>query len=208
MSFLVVQESIMTEIIIKLIEQLNSSVFILLVILIAFFVAVSRISMWFGEWKADNKHHEDRLSKIENIHETVVALKERVQMIYENTNPRAMTRSNSPVAITDKGHEVAEKVGARDIFDKYKHELIEEVEKAKPNNAYDIQTESFNVVKQYMVKRLSEEELRTLKDEAFYQGVILEDIMTIFGVYLRDAVLGLKGIPVSDVDLYDKNKRS
>lgn len=178
----------------------------LIVLLIAFIVMVSKVSAWFGMWKAENKYHEDRLCKIESIHETVVALKERVQMIYENTNPRAMTRSNSPVAITAKGEEVAEKVKARDIFDKYKHELIGEVDKAKPNNAYDIQTESFNVVKQYMVKRLSDEELKTLKDEAFYQGVILEDIMTIFGVYLRDAVLAMKGIPVSDVDLYDKNK--
>lgn len=199
--------NVMSEVFVKLIDQLNSSVLVLLVLLICLFVFVCKVSIWFGEWKAENKHHENRLSKIEDIHDTVVALKERVQMIYENTNPRAMTRSNSPVAITDKGLEVAEKVKARDIFDKYKHELIAEVEKANPNNAYDIQAVSFGVVKEYLVKRLSDGELKTLKDEAFYQGVILEDIMTIFGVYLRDAVLAIKGIPLSDVDLYDKNRK-
>ena len=45
-------------------------------------------------------------------------------------------------------------------------------------------------------------EINIIKDSAYKNGVIVEDILSILGVMLRDKILDERGIPVSDVDLH------
>ena len=57
-----------------------------------------------------------------------------------------------------------------------------------------------NVAKEKLLPLLNESELNAIKDEAFARGLLVEDVMSIFGVLLRNSVLHQKNIPIADVD--------
>jgi hypothetical protein len=63
---------------------------------------------------------------------------------------------------------------------------------------------SMDVVKTAMMQMLNADEINTIKQEAYSRGILVDDIMSIFGVLLRDRILNKKGLPVSDVDVYAK----
>lgn len=90
-------------------------------------------------------------------------------MIYQNTNPNKTIQVHSPISLTSLGKDIKNKINGAGIFAKYKRKLCDFVEKTNIKNAYDIQTESF-------------------KDEAFYRGMIVEDVIAIFGVLLEKSI--------------------
>lgn len=183
-------------IITKLIDQLNSSVFVLLAILACTGWALYKI----GCWTAIFKHQDDKINKLEALSEKIIELKTKVELIYNNTNPRRTVAAYSPISLTDIGKEIADKIKANIVLEKYISKLASEVEAEKPKNAYDIQMASMKVAKEKMITLLSEDELSVVKQEAYNRGIIVEDIMSVFGVLLRNHVLNQKGLPISDVD--------
>lgn len=102
--------------------------------------------------------------------------------------------------ITPKGKEISEKLNAEKIFSKYSSKLIAQMEENKPDNAYDIQQIAMSIAKKQMETYFNSEELLAVKDQAFKNGLLTEDVMAIFGILLRDKYLQLKGISLSDID--------
>ncbi|MDR3196189.1 MAG: hypothetical protein LBT58_05390 [Endomicrobium sp.] len=109
-------------------------------------------------------------------------------MIYQNTNPNKTIQVHSPISLTSLGKDIKNKINGAGIFAKYKRKLCDFVEKTNIKNAYDIQTESFKVVKEHLLSMLDEKELIAIKDEAFYRGMIVEDVIAIFGVLLEKSI--------------------
>ena len=175
----------MTEIFIKIIEQLNSSVFVLLCVLIA----IGYMLLKFGEWKQKFVNQDNRLAGVENISAKVIRLETKIDLIYQNTNPNKLVVSQSPLNLTDKGRDISKKIKAEEMFEKYRTKLKSEVNKSDPKNAYDIQTASMETSKKFFVKMLNDDELVKIKQTAFDEGLLVEDIMSIFGVLLRNAIL-------------------
>lgn len=99
-----------------------------------------------------------------------------------------------------QGAQLAEQIHAQQLLDKYAEKLIENVETTQPKSAYDIQSQSMHVAKQQLIYLLNEQDLNLIKQKAFQNGLLLEDFFSIFGVLLRDKILALKGIQVSQVD--------
>ncbi|MFI5391517.1 MAG: hypothetical protein ACHQYQ_09155 [Bacteriovoracales bacterium] len=186
----------MEQIILKLVEQLNSSVFVLISIL--FFAGYLAYKM--GAWKQIFFHHTDRLEKIESMKDSVIEIKTKVDLIYQYSNPNSPVRSQSPVSLTDIGKEIQKKINALEIFQNYAVKLIGMVEGKNPQTAYDIQQTSFEVAKRELIKLLNEDELKMVKNEAFNRGILVEDIMGIFGVLLRNKILEDKKLSIADVD--------
>lgn len=71
-----------------------------------------------------------------------------------------------------------------------------------PKTAYDIQQVSMEFAKNRMVSMLSEEDLVKVKQEAFNRGILVEDVMSVLGVLLRNHVLQQKNIPIAAVDAH------
>lgn len=186
----------MTQIFLELIHQLNSSVFVLLTILVCIGWALYKI----GGWTAIFKHQDDKINKLETLSEKIIELKTKVELIYDNTNPRKTVAAFSPISLTEIGKGIADKIKANTILEKHISKLASEVEAEKPKNAYDIQMASMKVAKEKMITLLNEDELSAVKQEAYNRGIIVEDIMSVFGVLLRNHVLNQKGLPISDVD--------
>lgn len=182
----------------KLIDQLNSSVFVLLGILGCAFWAIYKI----GKWSEKFRQHGDKITKIENLSEKVIELKTKVDLIYDNTNPRRTVAAMSPISLTDIGNQIVAKIEANKILEKYILKLTKEVESKNPKNAYDIQMAAMEVAKGKMITFLNEEELNAIKQEAYSRGIIVQDILAVFGVLLRNHILNQKGMPISDVDIH------
>ncbi len=185
------------DIFLKIIEQLNSSVFVLLMILGVVAIGIYKA----GQWSKVFKFHEEKITKIEGLADKVLLMGQKVDLIYENTlGAKRPLASLSPINLTDVGQKIVTKINANDILKRCIPQLEKEVEKEKPNSAYDIQMVSMKVSKEYMVTCLIENELAVVKQEAYERGLLIEDIMSVFGVLLRNHILNQKGISISAVD--------
>jgi hypothetical protein len=181
----------------KLIEQLNSSVFVLLGILFCTGWALYKI----GKWTEKFQTHEDKITKVEGLAEKVVVMSTKVDLIYDHTlGARGVVAAHSPFTLTDKGKEIADKIKANTILEKYLPKLMGEIDSVNPSNAYDIQMATIKFAKEKMISYLDESELVAVKQQAYENGLLVEDIMAIFGILLRDRVLNKRGLPISDVD--------
>ncbi|MEI6222425.1 MAG: hypothetical protein WCP97_06695 [bacterium] len=193
----------MSQVFFELIRQLNSAVFVLIVILLA----VGYLLLKIGEWKQKFFDHDNRVSKVENFSERVIAMETKIDLIYRFSNPNAPTKSQSPVSLTLIGNKIVQDINANEILKRYELKLIEMVEKERPNTAYDIQQVSFNVVKEKLIDLLDEKELIKVKEQAFSLGILIEDVTSVFGVLLRNIILEQRKIPIAEVDKHDPQKK-
>lgn len=183
-----------------LISQLNSSVFVLLALLVIVGYGLFKI----GEWKKTFSVHEKSIDGLHSMSSTVVELKTKVDLIYQIVNPNSPVRTRSPISLTEVGEEIAGKINAAAIIDKCATKLKKEVDSTNPKNAYDIQIQSMRVAKEKLLPCLDEKELNIVKQEAFNRGLLVEDILSVFGVLLRNRILTERNIPISEVDQHEQ----
>lgn len=186
----------MSEVLLALISQLNSSVFVLFLILAIVCYVVYKL----GTWTEKFKFHDDKMVKFDDMNEKIISLKTKIDLIYQFTNPNAPTKSQSPISLTPVGLKISENIGATNIFEKHKEKLLNAVDSKCPKTAYDIQFVSFEVAKNDMINFLDEQDLLVVKNEAYNRGILVEDVMGVFGVLLRNEILKIKGIPLAEVD--------
>jgi hypothetical protein len=149
-------------------------------------------------------------TKVDSSEKHIDKLQGRVDLIYQYINTKSPIKAQSPTSLTEVGNEIVKNISANEILEKYKEKLCKEVEKNNPQNAYDIQKQSqnaydiqkqsFYIVRNKMKELLSEEELLKVKNEAYNRGLLIDDIISVFGILLRDLILKEKQIPISDVD--------
>jgi hypothetical protein len=165
----------MEEIFKKLIEQLNSSVFVLLGILAASFWAVFRLAKLIEQFA----HHKTKIEKVDDLSDKLVELKVKVDLIYQNTNPNRTVAAASPIGITPTGKEISAKISAEQILCKYFGSLSDMVEATSPKNAYDIQTSSMAIAREKMINLLNADEINAVKAVAYSKGLLAEDVMAV-----------------------------
>ncbi len=168
--------------------------FILLLILVAIGIIVYKV----GKWSVQFGQFDEKVKEVGNNKDRLIRLETKVDLIYQNTLRDPLVMAHSPISLTKTGKDVASKIEAQKIFDKYYSDLKNKIEEEKPKNAYDIQEASMKVARESMENLLNEEELTAVK--AFARGLLVEDIMSIFGILLRDKVLEEKKIPIAEVD--------
>jgi hypothetical protein len=203
----------------KLIEQLNSSIFILLAVLFAIGFLLWKTSAFMATWQHKQADHEKKLDKVNETNDKVIALEtnigksvefgERIvrmetklDLIFQKLTPNPFAQAQSPIALTKDGNEVAQKINVEATIARLYPNLIELVEKKSPQTAYDIQECAFAVTRDKLFSWLSEAELTALKNEAFNKGMPVDSFSIIYGIVLRDRILASKNIPASDVDLH------
>jgi len=176
----------------KLIDELNSSVFVLLAMLTASFMMVFRI----GKWAQQFSHQDQKINSLQGLSEKIIVLQKKVDLIYQNTHPNKVVGSFSPTSLTETGLSIARRVEASKILDLYFESLDSFVQAQQPKTAYDIQVAAFRVAKERLLPLLDATTFTALKNEAYSNGILLEDILMIFGVLLRNKILMRKGISI------------
>ena len=188
----------MEAILLALIGKLNSSVFVLFLILIITCIVLFKLGYWAHKFSA----HDKRVENIEGMAEKVVALTTKVDLIYQIVNPHSPLKASSPISLTTTGNDIVTKIDAETIIAKYSEALCVEVEKMSPKTAYDIQQVSIDFARHKMLNMLNEYELVKVKQEAFNRGILVEDVMSVLGVLLRNHILEKKKIPIAAVDAH------
>ena len=188
----------------RIVNELNSSVFVLLVILAAVVWMTYRAGALIEKFKA----HEKKLDDVRSIENEMISIRTKVDLIYQNTNPNPLFRTQSPLALTPKGHAVSADLKAEEIINRVYDKLHKAIDEESPDTAYDIQVAALKVAKEGLPKLITGKELISIKEHAFQNGALLEDMLTIFGIMLRDRVLQERGIPLTEVDLSEPAKKS
>ena len=186
----------MTEIFLKLSDQLNSSIFVLMALLVATGYGLLKI----GGWTERFSHLNQKIDGALSMEKTVIRLEQLTELIYNNTLKTPLVKSFSPIVLTDAGLEASASIGFELLLKREFLKLSGLVEEKSPKNAYDIQVESMRVASEQFLGVLNDIELLNAKEYAYSKGLRLEDLSSVLGVLLRNEILKSKGISVSEVD--------
>ncbi len=203
-----------------ILNQLNSSVAVLLVLLVIVIFMVWKLSSAITLWQYKHTEHDKKLAKAGDTNDKVIALEanigkavdfgERIirietklDMVFQKLSPNPFAQSQSPIALTSDGLEIAKKINVDETIDRLYSNFLALVEKKAPKTAYDIQECSFSVVREFILNELNEQELNALKNEAFNKGMPLDSFIIIYSIKLRDRILAEKNIPIVDIDTHD-----
>jgi len=185
-----------TEIFLKLSDQLNSSVFVLMALLVATGYALLKI----GGWTERFSHLNQKIDGALPMDKSIIRLEQLNELIYNNTLKTPLLKSISSIVLTYTGLEASASIGFDLLLNREFSKLSELVHEKSPKNAYDIQVESMRVASEQFPGVLNSIELLNAKEYAYSKGLRLEDLSSVLGVLLRNEILKSKGISVSEVD--------
>jgi hypothetical protein len=111
----------------------------------------------------------------------------------------AYTQTKSPISLNPKGETLLDASGGRMYVDSNFQKFMEEVDVQQPKSSYDIQELSKRVIKAHA----GTDDFTTLKEYIFKEGIELEVLTVVLGIYLRDKILEEKNIDITDVDKTD-----
>jgi hypothetical protein len=114
---------------------------------------------------------------------------------------KPLVKARSPLSLTDFGQSLLKTSGGEEYIDKYFNDLYQSVEAKKPKTAYDVQELS----KKALDDRKNDDSFNPLKEYLFKEGRLIDDLVLVMSIYLRDKILDKKNWSVSDID---KDKRS
>lgn len=201
----------------ELLKELNASVAVLLVLLVVVIWLVWKLSAAIAIWQYKHGEHDKKLQKAGETNDKVIAMEanigkavefgERIirmetklDLVFQKLSPNPFAQSQSPIALTPQGIEIAVKVDADATIDRLYPVLRALVERKLPKTAYDIQEGAFAVVRDNIQQLMSEAELNNLKNEAFNKGMLLDSFLIIYAIKLRDRMLVEKNIAIGDID--------
>lgn len=190
----------MADVFLALIKQLNSSVFVLLALLLPTFWGSTKVANKIGRWTEKFQAQNEKITDLRDLSKEVIVMKTKVDLIYQQLNPNSTVKSMSPLSLTETAEKIMTQINADQIFNKYTSQLTQEIALSSPKTAYDIQMAAMKVAKEKLANLLNEREINAMKQEAYANGILLEDVFAIFGILLRNHILREKGIPIAEVD--------
>lgn len=188
----------MEAIILKLIDQLNSSVFTLLAILAAAFWAIYKlggINKMFGDFKDKNKELDSNIGGIKDVLATIKATTDLLYQAHIQT-----IKSNSPISLSPIGVTYSAELKIENKVTNHWIEIKQEIGKKSPSNPYDVQVVAMEISRNCFEALFSDEEKNQIKLYAYKNGINLLQILPIIGVIIRDKYLQEKGISIDQID--------
>ncbi len=126
---------------------------------------------------------------LKDIRERFSALEGRLSNVAGNS---------SPIRLKPKGETILEKSGLKKYIDDNSSELLKQCRSiSQMNTPYDIQNAAFNFFDEIKFEKDFEDKLKTT---AFEEGVSLEVVRRVGGIYFRDICLRELGHKVEDLD--------
>lgn len=160
--------------------------------------------------KAEHGHFNDSVKKmdtnIDDIRRDLSYLKGSIDIIKSGANP--LTQSNSPITLSEKGKDVAEKLNADELIANNWDKIYANLEsKICDKNAYDIQQYCIDTASVEPEAFFDKETILKLKNFAYKEGRPLQYYSSMLGVLIRDKYLEIKEIDVSEIDAHDPNMK-
>lgn len=130
---------------------------------------------------------------LKDVREKVSGMVPQIDKLWQ----KVFVERASPLVLNEQGRKLFNESGIKDIIDKQKEALLNAIQQKNPQNAYDIQELSKQVIESL---KENSEILNQLKDDAFKLGVGIEDILFVGSIYLRDIALERFGFKPEDLD--------
>lgn len=143
-------------------------------------------------WYASNKVSYIETS-LEWVKEQIDDVSNQIFTLWEER----VTKAHSPIQLNQKGKEILEKSGIKDFVDNALPQFLDEIKEKKPQNAYQVQVFSREVI---FRAKLNPEILNKLQVGAFSVGADLDTLLIVGAIYLRDLVLPKLGLKFEDLD--------
>ncbi len=170
-------------------------------VLLSGFVSFVVANIRIGEYKGKVDTHHVDISEIKKEQKEV-----RDKVISCETSLRErepLGKRKSPISLTDRGNKVLNESGGKKFIDDNLSEFSSKVEAKEPKTSYDVQEISKEVISGLQ----NDDRVNPLKDYLFKEGMEIDDIIFVLGIYLRDRILEQKHWKVEDIDAHDpKNK--
>ena len=130
----------------------------------------------------------------------MMAQVEKIIAYLINSNHDPFLKQSSPVSLTEKGLEIANKINSEQLATKYVTRIRDEIQDM---NAYQIQEHCFRFARNDLLDILEQEDKGSfdkISDLASEQGIQIDNILSVIGVNLRDETLKLVGKLHEEVD--------
>ncbi len=187
----------MTLLLTKIIEQLNASVFVLIIILLVSLWGVYKTSRFLGKWQKKEVELKDLR---ETWNRDIPYIKERVDMLFQHLIANSAVKTLGFAGLSDAGKNIVVAINAEGILDKNKDCLKKLINKSSPSNAYDLQQICFRVVEEQIHNLLDARELEMAKAQALKYGIPLGNALSVVAILLRDCLIKEYGWTDSDID--------
>jgi len=176
-------------------------------LLISAAVGYGAAAFKIGEYKNKVDTLESTVGKDEHggLRRTLGEVKDKVvacEVILKERGPLAERKS--PISLTERGDNVLKESGGMDYVDDQKESLLAFIRDKNPKSAYDVQ----EFAKLAMELRAKEDDFIPLKNYAYKEGMDLDDILFVTGIYLRDITLDPLGFSHEDIDKFDPNRKT
>lgn len=157
------------------------------------------------------EHFKVKNEKVDKLETTIDSIKEDLHYIKATLNViqaanNSLTQSHSPVSLTTKGIEVADKMGIHKMIADNWDEIVGLIESKSLNNAYDIQQFCIETATVNPGAFFSTSDVDRIKLFAYNEGKQIAYYGSMIGVIIRDKYFEFKDIPINEVDDNDPNK--
>lgn len=164
--------------------------------IISLIVSFLGITLAIGQYKAKvdeavktlTRHNE----KIDTLSDRVSKLEGGVERDRANS---PYVQRKSPLSLTEKGKALLLDSGGKDYVDAHQSGLLDRLRKRRPKTAYDVQEISRDIIHEHS----REDSFNGIKEFAFRQGLKLNDIIDVMGIYFRDIALKEMKLNVADI---------
>lgn len=149
--------------------------------------------------KVDQLEKVDSQKRLSTLEGQFVAIQSQVSILTQNS-PTNYVQSNSPMKLTGNGEDLLERSGMKKYVKNKFPNLYAEIQqllepKGNDYSAYDVQEIALEVIKSQADKKA----FIPIKDFAFAEGLTLDNIQLVGGIYLRNKTLEALGF---DMDAY------
>lgn len=191
----------METVFLSLIQQLNGSVFTLIIILVIVIWLAHKSGSWIQSYKNFETKSTGFDAKIDSIKESIFKVQATTDLLYQTH--LSTVQAHSPISLTERGKKISTDISAESKITNHWESIKKELDKKNPANPYDVQTVSMDISRNCFETIFTREEQDQVKTYAYGIGMNLLEIYPIFGVIIRDKVFEEQNIKPEEVDKHD-----
>jgi len=156
-----------------------------------------------GKYKHMVEEAERRIGKLEDKTDKhgndLTECRTQVSMLLSAT----VTQRHSPIALNETGEDILRRSEGDKFIDRNEVELLRKIKELNPLTAYDVQEGARKVLESLR----DDTRFAPFKNFAFNEGFLLDLLIVVMSLYLRDKVLPKFGYTTRDVDASDPKLR-
>jgi hypothetical protein len=144
------------------------------------------------------------LLEIKGINTTFDFMRQSIERLEKTKTPLIQTRS--PLTLSENGIVVARNLEMQKMIDENWDSIKNFIQDSDAKNPYDIQQILIQQTAVFPENFISQEDINKIKLYAYKEGDVFLSYANVLAILIRDKYLSEKGVDISDIDKYDRQK--